>query len=76
MREREELYVILDLMRRDAARDRGRTPHDCRQCCYHHPDFRYRRCLFTSCPYGRPDSAVFRRKPLSVDCFPFRKGVV
>ena len=28
------------------------------------PDFRYRRCLFSACPYGKDRNTAFRRKPL------------
>ena len=43
--------------------------------CYH-PDFKYRRCLYATCPYGKPDSEVFRQKPLRWDKFSGREVVI
>lgn len=31
--------------------NRNREPPKCRLCAYYQPDFRYRRCLFSACPY-------------------------
>ena len=44
--------------------DRNREPPKCRLCPYYQPDFRYRRCLFSACPYGKDRNTAFRRKPL------------
>ncbi|MBR0392362.1 MAG: hypothetical protein IJK38_08585, partial [Oscillospiraceae bacterium] len=33
--------------------DRNKEPPKCRLCKYYQPDFRYRRCLFSACPYGK-----------------------
>lgn len=44
--------------------NRQKTPPGCRNCMYFQPRFRYRSCLFASCPYGKKGSAIFRRKPL------------
>lgn len=32
---------------------RIRKPEKCENCSYHHPDFRYRTCLFVRCPYDK-----------------------
>ena len=44
--------------------DRNREPPKCRCCQYYQPKFRYRKCLYASCPYGKDSDAPFRRKPL------------
>ena len=44
--------------------DRNKEPPRCRLCPYYQPDFRYRRCLFSACPYGKDRNTAFRRKPL------------
>ena len=43
-------------------------PGSCARCHYHRPDFKYRLCQFTRCPYGQKDD-VFRKKPLKRDKF-------
>jgi len=44
--------------------DRAKDPPECRCCLYYQPDFRYRRCLFSECPYGKARNTAFRKKPL------------
>ena len=44
--------------------DRNKEPPRCRLCKYYQPDFRYRRCLFSACPYGKDRNNAFRKKPL------------
>ena len=44
--------------------DRNREPPKCRCCPYYQPDFRYRKCLYANCPYGKDRSTPFRNKPL------------
>ena len=44
--------------------DRNKTPPKCRLCRYYQPTFRYRRCLFSCCPYGKDINTAFRKKPL------------
>ena len=38
------------------------TP-SCSLCSFLRPQFRYRKCLFAKCPYGK-DAHIFRRAPL------------
>ena len=47
--------------------DRNRTPPPCRICPFYQPSFRYRKCLYVVCPYGKNGRAAFRRKPLKKD---------
>ncbi|WP_242622674.1 replication initiator protein A [Lachnoclostridium sp. Marseille-P6806] len=44
--------------------------------CYYHPEFKYRKCLFATCPYGKPEKEYFRQKPLPMDEFPCREVVI
>ena len=44
--------------------DRNREPPKCRCCPYYQPDFRYWKCLYATCPYGKDRSTPFRNKPL------------
>jgi hypothetical protein len=43
---------------------------------HYHPDFKYRKCLFSTCPYGKQDKDIFRRKPLSKDRFSIQEVVI
>lgn len=43
-------------------------PGSCKRCCYYRPDFKYRRCQFSRCPYDAR-KAVFRKNPLKRDKF-------
>ncbi len=37
--------------------DRHRTPPSCRICSFYQPSFRYRKCLYAVCPYGKDGRA-------------------
>ena len=77
MREaNNDLNFYRKLMRHEVTVDRNKTAPKCRQCCYYHPDFKYRKCLLATCPYGKPDSEVFRQKPLRWDKFSGREVVI
>ena len=39
--------------------DRTKEPPKCRCCPYHQPDFRYRICLFSECPYGKARNTAY-----------------
>jgi len=69
MREKEDLNYYMELMQDVVSPDRGRSVPRCRDCPYYHPDFKYRRCLYASCPYGKSESEVFRKHPLRRDRF-------
>ena len=64
------------LMKQEVTVDRNKTVPRCGKCCYYHPEFKYRRCLYATCPYGKQDSEVFRHKPLKKDKFPHREVVI
>ena len=53
------------LMETPPAVDRNRTPPPCRLCPCFQPEFRYRKCLYSSCPYGKKRNTAFRKRPLS-----------
>ena len=36
-------------------------PGSCAHCLYYRPDFKYRRCQFTRCPYGKASWIISRR---------------
>jgi hypothetical protein len=44
--------------------DRNKVPLRCGICPYFQPDFRYRKCLYASCPYGKGSNDLFRKRPL------------
>jgi len=54
--------------------DRNRQPPRCRLCPFYQPEFRYRRCLFSICPYGKGSGAVFRKNPLKKELIIRWKG--
>jgi len=43
-------------------------PLSCPLCMYYRPDFKYRKCQFSRCFYGK-EANVFRDKPLKKDVF-------
>ena len=49
--------------------DRTKEPPKCRCCPYYQPDFRYRNCLFSECPYGKARNTAFRKKTLRNEKF-------
>ena len=76
MRENGGLNFYRNLMKHEVTLDRNKTAPKCRLCCYYHPDFKYRKCLFATCPYGKPEKEYFRQKPLPKDKFPCREVVI
>ena len=69
MRENGGLNFYRNLMKHEVTVDRNKTAPKCRQCCYYHPDFKYRKCLYARCPYQR-DTEIFRKRPLKKDKIP------
>ena len=68
MRENGGLNFYRNLMKHEVTVDRNKTAPRCRNCCYFHPDFKYRRCLYSICPYGKPEKGTYtpeRRKAMS-----------
>ena len=76
MRETENLNFYRKLMKHEVTVDRNKSTPQCKNCCYYHPDFKYRRCLYSTCLDGKPDSEVFRQKPLRWDKFSGREVVI
>lgn len=56
---------LVKVSKREAAENK---PRSCAHCYYHRPNFKYRWCQFTRCPYGQVVS-VFRDRPLNHDEF-------
>lgn len=52
-----------------------KKPCSCNRCLYRRPDFKYRKCHFSRCPFGA-DVDVFRKKPLRRDKFSGSEVVV
>ena len=50
-------------------KDPANKPPSCAKCLYYQPDFKYRKCLYARCPYGR-DAEIFRKRPLKRDKIP------
>ena len=63
-REDERLKRYMKQRKAVPERKKLKTHPICRLCTYYQPQFRYRRCLFAACPYGKGPEAVFRNKPL------------
>ena len=76
MRETERVDVYRKLKNHKVTVDRNKAAPKCKNCCCYHPEFKYRKCLYATCPYGKPDSLVFRKKPLRRDKFSGREVVV
>ena len=43
MREKDDLKFYRKLMKHEVSVDRNKTAPRCKNCCYYHPDFKYRR---------------------------------
>ena len=56
------------------ATDPGKKPSSCEKCMYHQPDFKYRKCLYTWCPYKR-ETEIFWKRPLKKDKIPGSEAV-
>lgn len=67
MREKGEQDRFRRLTEVKVVVDHNKAVPRCGRCPYHHPDFKYRRCLYATCPYGKTDADVFRKKPLRTD---------
>ncbi len=65
--EKTMLNTIKNQMEIPIQVDKNKTAPLCRNCVYHHPEFKYRKCLFSSCPYGKSEKCIFRTKPLPID---------
>lgn len=65
MSKKDEVFRRYEKLAKAAKREK---PGSCAHCLYYRPDFKYRRCQFTRCPYGK-DKEVFRKKPLKRDKF-------
>ena len=52
--------------------DKNKTAPSCKNCPYFHPEFKYRTCLFSICPFGKSQKCIFRSRPLLEDGFSLR----
>ncbi len=74
MQERRDMQAsIQKLMKKVSEIDRNKSGPRCSQCWYYQPKFRYRRCLYATCPHGKGNDAVFRKKPLGKENYPKRE---
>lgn len=60
----EKLNRCKKLLKVPVTVDRNKEPPKCSRCPYFQPDFRYRKCLYASCPYGKAGNTAFRKCPL------------
>ena len=71
MSKQEEIfrrYEKLAKAAKKSAPELKDKPGSCARCIYYRPDFRYRKCQFSRCPYTG-DTDVFRKRPLKRDKF-------
>ena len=64
LKDNAKLNRCIKLLETPPMVDRNKEPPKCRLCPYYQPEFRYRKCLYATCPYGKDRNAAFRRKPL------------
>ncbi len=67
LKDNAKLNLCRKLLETPPKVDRNKEPPKCRCCPYFQPEFRYRKCLFSTCPYGKDRSTPFRKKPLRVE---------
>lgn len=69
MDKQEELFRRYEKLSKAERPEKSQNkPGCCKRCIYYRPDFKYRRCQFSRCPYG-DQKAVFRKNPLKCDKF-------
>ena len=71
MGRNEALFRRYEKLTREAkkvGRKSKDRPVSCVRCSFCRPEFKYRNCLFSSCPFGA-EKYVFRKKPLKRDRF-------
>lgn len=69
MTKHDDCFRRFERMAKSAKKNlSGDKPGSCSRCLYFRPDFKYRFCQFTRCPYELKEN-VFRRKPLARDKF-------
>jgi hypothetical protein len=61
-------YEKLTREAKKAGRKSKDRPGSCARCSFCRPEFKYRNCQFSSCPFGA-EKDVFRKKPLKRDRF-------
>ena len=67
MPDRRDQNYFRNRMKEEVHVDRNKAVPKCRTCPYFHPDFKYRKCLYATCPYEKLDQEVFRKTPLRSD---------
>ena len=74
---RRELATLERMMTSIPGFDRSdnRVPRCCEECEYHQPDWKYRFCYHTHCPYHLKASTI-RKAPLTQEPFPVKEVVV
>jgi len=71
MSKQEEIFRRYEKLAKAARKDTpvsADKPRSCACCIYYRPDFKYRKCQYSRCPYGKEEN-VFRKKPLKRDKF-------
>ncbi len=70
MNKQEELFRRCEKLIKVSKKETSgaKKPCSCNRCLYKRPDFKYRMCQFSRCPFGA-DKDVFRQKPLKRDKF-------
>lgn len=71
MRNQEEVFRQYEKLSKAAKKEASapkNKPGSCARCIYCRPDFKYRKCQFSRCPFDQ-GKEVFRKKPLKRDKF-------
>ena len=74
MTKHDDCFRRFERMAKSAKKNlSGDKPSSCSRCLYYRPDFKFRFCQCTRCPYELKEN-VFRRKPLTRDKFSGKGG--
>lgn len=73
MSKKDDRFRQYENLMKKSRKDAEEKPTSCKQCLYHRPEFRFRSCLHTRCPYKK-DEEIFRKHPLEMDFFDADKG--
>ena len=74
MSKKDEVFRRYEKLSRAAKRENPGSasehkPGSCAHCLYYRPDFKYRRCQFTRCPYGKDKTDIINTEYSDTDSF-------
>lgn len=66
MSKSEERFRQYEKLMKNFEKKNSHSPASCKKCPYYRPEFKFRSCLYSKCPFGK-DKDIFRKHPLRRD---------